>query len=152
MTHDDERAGLSAAHAWTPTNNVTDQRVVLDTVDRLIQAFANHDTAAYFAFFAENASFVFHTHDRRLESTEQYRELWRRWESEDGFHVLDCKSTQRRVDVRGDTAIFTHLVHTTLQFGREDDYTTTRTVERETIVLVRSNVTWVALHEHLSPA
>jgi ketosteroid isomerase-like protein len=69
---------------------------------------------------------------------------------EEGFEVLECHSSGRRVQELGDVAVFTHDVETrvsTLAGGEE----TLR--ERETIVFVRQDEgSWLAVHEHLSPA
>ena len=48
--------------------------------------------SAYFAHFHPDATFLFHTTDRRLTSTEEYRQEWAQWVAEDGFAVRDCVS------------------------------------------------------------
>lgn len=125
---------------------------VLDAALALIAAFARHDTERYFSAFREDATFVFHNHHRRLESLGQYRALWRRWERDNGFTVLDCESSERRIDLYGDVAVFTHDVATTQRSGATvADATVTITAERETIVFARVGDRWLAVHEHLSP-
>ncbi|WP_046727026.1 YybH family protein [Streptomyces humi] len=125
-----------------------DHETALAAADALIAAFAEGRTDDYFAAFAAEASFVFHTTDRRLDSTEEYRGLWHRWSEEDGFRVLACESKDRRLQLLGDTAVFTHSVTTRVatRAGEETLH------ERETIVLHRTgDGTWLAVHEHLSP-
>ena len=120
---------------------------VLAAADAIVDDFAHHRTEAYFAGFAEDATFVFHTADRRLESRADYEALWAQWEREDGFRVHACRSSDRRVQVLGDTAIFTHAVDSRIELGGQVDDVT----ERETIVFARRDGRWVAVHEHLSP-
>ena len=120
---------------------------VLATADRLVEAFGSHDTEAYFAAFAPDASFIFHNLDRVLTSRDAYREEWALWETRDGFRVKSCWSSERHVRLSGDTAIFTHTVETTVEFNGEP----ATSVERETIVFERSgDGNWLAIHEHLS--
>ncbi len=87
--------------------------------------------------------------ERRLESTAEWRELWDTLEREEGFEVLGCSSSGRRVQDLGDTAVFTHDVQTRVSThaGEETLH------ERETIVFARGEEgAWIAVHEHLSPA
>jgi ketosteroid isomerase-like protein len=113
----------------------------------LVAAFASHDTDSYFASFAPDATFCFHTTDRLLGSRDEYRALWAEWESA-GMHVDGCESREGRVDMlTDDVAVFTHRVRTQLRFGPEAE----RLAERETIVFRRSDGTWLGVHEHLSP-
>ncbi|WP_026618689.1 ketosteroid isomerase-like protein [Ensifer sp. WSM1721] len=129
MTHDQTQAVLAAA-------------------DRLVAAFARHDSPAYFAAFAPAATFVFHNLDRPLLSRAEYEAEWALWEERDGFRVLACRSSDRHVQMLGDVAIFTHRVETELEFAGEP----TTTKERETIVFERTPAgEWRAVHEHLSP-
>lgn len=125
------------------------QSAVLAAADALVAAFARHDRKAYFAAFAEEASFLFYNLDRRLESRAAYEAEWTLWEERDGFRVLACRSTDRNVQLAGDAAIFTHAVETDLSIGGE----TVTNNERETIVFSRDpSGRWLAVHEHLSPA
>ncbi|MGY1600790.1 YybH family protein [Geodermatophilus sp. SYSU D00815] len=115
----------------------------------LVDAFGRNDLPAYFACFAPDATFLFHTADRLLTSTEEYRRLWQRWEAEDGFRVLDCATTDTRVQVHGDVAVLTHAVRTTVSTTAGQEVLQ----ERETIVFSRAaDGRWLAVHEHLSPA
>ncbi|MFP5290021.1 MAG: nuclear transport factor 2 family protein [Actinomycetes bacterium] len=134
---------MSAAAA--PDEDVV--AAVLAAADAIVDDFAHHRTEAYFAGFAEDASFVFHTADRRLDSRAEYEALWAQWEREDGFRVHACRSSDRRVQLLGDTAIFTHSVDSRIELGGQVDDVT----ERETIVFARRDGRWVAVHEHLSP-
>jgi ketosteroid isomerase-like protein len=125
------------------------QAEVLQVAADLVARFGAHDVQAYFAAFAPDATFIFHTTPAILYSRAAYKDLWQIWESRDGFRVLGCRSSEPHVSVHGDTAIFTHRVETRLAFG--PDETTAR--ERETIVFRRrENGSWLAIHEHLSPA
>ncbi len=115
----------------------------------LVDAFGRGDLEAYFACFSEDATFLFHTTDRLLGSTEEYRREWARWVREDAFRVLDCESSDANVQVYDGVAVFTHRVRTTVstRAGRSV------LQERETIVFRRDDDGgWLAVHEHLSPA
>ena len=122
------------------------EAAVLEAADAIIDDFGHHRPQAYFAGFAADATFMFHTAERRLESRGQYEQLWAQWEREDGFQVHGCASTDRRVQLLGDTAIFTHSVRSTIALGGE----VSEVSERETIVFARRDDRWVAVHEHLS--
>lgn len=115
--------------------------------DRLLAAFAGHDRDAYFAAFAEDATFFFHALAEPLESRAAYEKLWRQWEEEDGFRVLACTATGRQVHLHGDVGILTHHVLTTVSaLGSQSTM-----AERETIVFRRNTAgDWLAIHEHLS--
>ena len=122
---------------------------VLAAAAELVAAFGSGDLDAYFGSFAEDATFLFHTTDRVLTSTAEYRREWDRWVAEDGFRVLDCVSADRAVQVFGDTAVFRHRVRTTVSTTAGEDVLD----ERETIVFHRGDDgRWLAVHEHLSPA
>ena len=124
---------------------------VLAAADELVDAFAQGRTDAYFAAFAPDATFVFHTTARRLGSVDEYREQWRAWEADDGFRVLACASSDRLVQLLGDeAAIFVHAVETRIA-TRAGEQTLH---EHETIVFRRDAAAgrWLAVHEHLSPA
>ena len=126
---------------------MSEQEAVLAAVDRIIDDFGHHRRDAYFAGFADDATFAFHTSPARLESRAEYEAEWDKWE-QDGFRVLACRSTARRVQLLGDdVAVFTHDVETELADGEGR----TTTTERETIVMQRRDGAWLAVHEHLSP-
>ena len=116
--------------------------------DALVAAFARSDAETYFACFAEDATFVFHTEPRRLESRQEYQQLWGRWVAEDDFRVVSCASSGPRVQVLGDAAVFTHDVATVVATAAGEAASN----ERETIVFVRTEQGWRAAHEHLSAA
>jgi ketosteroid isomerase-like protein len=122
------------------------EAAVLAAADALIDAFMAHDRDRYFACFAPEATFLFHTHPARLDSRAAYEDLWATWEREDGFRVLGGESSDRRVDILGDTAIFTHSVATRLSLAGQVQSLR----ERETIVFRLSAGRWLAVHEHLS--
>ena len=130
-------------------NHVDDQEHVLQAADDLVAAFAEERLIDYFRAFAPDATFVFHTTERRIESVAEYRRVWARWVADDDFRVLKCLSSDRKVQLWYDTAVFTHTVDTEISTsaGTESLH------ERETIVFRReADGSWLAVHEHLSPA
>lgn len=124
----------------------TDLSDVGAAADALLAAFAAHDRDAYFAAFAPEATFVFHTTPRVLGSRAEYEAEWASWE-DDGFHVEGCETLDRRIDlVAPDVAVLTHRVRTRLAGVDETQR------ERETILFRRDGSgSWLAVHEHLSP-
>ena len=128
-----------------------DPRVeVLAAANALVEAFGAHDTVAYFASFAPDATFVFHTTEQPLRSRAAYEELWATWEQEDGFRVLSCRSSDQHVQLLADdVAVITHRVLTVVRDGGAEE----ADEEIETIVFRRDgDRRWLAVHEHLSPA
>lgn len=122
---------------------------VLGAARDLVEAFGRHDTAAYFACFSPDATFLFHTHDQPLRSRAAYEALWASWEQEEGFRVLGCDSSNQHVQLLGDVAVFTHHVRTVVHVAGAEE----TTEERETIVFRHGHTGgWTAVHEHLSPA
>lgn len=131
-----------------PAAHLTEAEV-LAAASSLVAAFRATDTRTYFDSFAEDATFVFHTEQRRLASRAEYEELWGAWLA-DGWRVEECLSSSPLVQLLGATAVFTHDVRTTTTIGGS----TGTTRERETIVFHRSgtpNRPILAVHEHLSP-
>ncbi len=125
------------------------QQAVLAAADRLVDAFGRHDREAYFASFASEATFIFYNVDRVLHDRAAYEAEWTLWEQRDDFRVLGCRSTDRRIQMAGNVAVFTHLVETDLSIGGQ----ALSNRERETILFARTDESnWVAVHEHLSPA
>ncbi len=123
---------------------------VLVAVDALVDAVRRTDGPAYFACFHQDATFVFPDRDARLETRAAYEQLWAGWVA-GGWSVLDCTSTDRRVQLLGDAAVFTHRVRTVVATGEGSGSEVLD--ERETIVLARdAHGTLLAVHEHLSPA
>jgi ketosteroid isomerase-like protein len=124
---------------------VTAQDEVLRAAQQLVDAFGSHDRPAYFASFADEATFVFHNFPDTIESRADYEAIWATWEQE-GFHVEGCLSLDQRVRlVTPDVAIFTHRVRTSLA-GE-----TSPQRERESIVFRREPTgRWLGIHEHLS--
>ncbi len=114
----------------------------------LLNAFTASDSARYFAHFHPDATFLFYDTPHRIESRKDYEDMWSRWERDAAFRVLDCKSTNQRMQsYPNGTAIFTHDVRTTRSLDGVEDVV----LERETIVLVRVDNQWTCVHEHLSP-
>ncbi|MEB0015080.1 nuclear transport factor 2 family protein, partial [Glaciimonas sp. Cout2] len=60
--------------------------------------------------------------------------------------VLSCVSSERRIQVFGEVAVFSHDVASTVSV----DGTVETLAERESIVLENRGGTWLAVHEHLS--
>ncbi len=128
------------------TDDIDDVRAA---AARCIGAFGQHRRDDYFACFAPEATFIFHTTPVILSSRAAWMAAWDRLEREDGFRVLACVSRDQRVQLYGDTAVFTHRVTTR---SRTNDGESTAE-ERETIVYHRApDGPWMAVHEHLSPA
>lgn len=126
---------------------VPTEQEVLEAARAIVDAFAATDTARYFAGFAPEASFIFHTEGQRLESRAAYEELWNGWITE-GWSVISCGSTDRLVTAFAGGAVFAHDVATTVRTSAgEESYR-----ERETIVFRREpDGKLLAIHEHLSP-
>ncbi len=115
----------------------------------LVADFGAGRVEDYFARLATDATFVFHTSPERLGSRDAYRALWGRWEREDGFRVLECRSTGQRVQVLADDiAVLTHEVATRVEAGGAEE----QLAERESVVFARRDGTWLVVHEHLSAA
>jgi ketosteroid isomerase-like protein len=126
----------------------TESIAALAAVDRIIADFGANRVDAYFAGFAPDATFLFHTEPARLESRSAYRSRWDAWVAESGFEVRGCRSTNRRIQLFGDVAVFTHDVDTTVRA----DGALADSRERETIVMQRRDGAWLGVHEHLSTA
>ena len=132
----------------TDSAAVTDRAAVLAAADHVISTFGAFDGPAYFACFAPEATFMFHTTDRLLGSRAEYEAEWASW-IDVGFGVVSCSSHDQRVDfVTDDVAVFTHRVLTTVHDADGDH----DLVERETIVFRHDGDRWTGIHEHLSPA
>jgi hypothetical protein len=127
---------------------VSQTQRVLDAAAKIVDDFGHHRTADYFGGFTTDASFMFYTHSERLDSRAAYEALWAKWETEDGFKVHGCRSTNQLVQLIGnDAAVFSHLVSSDIEFAGE----VSTVAERETIVFALVNGAWMAVHEHLSP-
>jgi ketosteroid isomerase-like protein len=113
----------------------------------VVAAFARHDRDAYFDTFAPDCSFLFYNAPVFLENRAAYEKEWDLW-TKDGFHVLDCVSSNGQVTLVSDTVgVFTHTVRTNLAEGDGSVVTG----ERETIVFALREGRWLGVHEHLSP-
>ncbi len=132
-----------------PTRSESAESEVREVVERLVAAFGDGRLADYFGAFHPDCSFVFYTTDHRLESVVDYRALWDRWVKEDGLTVLDCRTSDTRVQLWGDVAVVSHSVKTRVRSGGQESVVN----ERETIVLARqADGRWLGVHEHLSPS
>jgi ketosteroid isomerase-like protein len=123
-----------------------DPQDVLRAADHLIAAFAATDGHGYFDCFTADASFVFHAEPGRLDDRAAYERLWASW-VDAGWRVVSCDSSQRLVQVYGNTAVFSHTVDTVTDTAGQR----AATRERETIVFVHAAGRLLAVHEHLSP-
>lgn len=122
---------------------------ILTAAAKIVSDFGTHQKQMYFSNFAEEATFLFYTHPIRLESRKEYEKLWEQWESEDGFRVHSCESSNQLVqEIDGNVAVFTHDVKTVVELAGE----VSEVLERETIVFSKQNSKWLAVHEHLSPS
>ena len=119
---------------------------VAAAADALVAAFGAHDAAGYFAAFDPQATFMFYTTDRLLDSRSAWEQEWAQLEDQ-GFRVEGCETINRRIDmISPDVAVLTHSVRT--KIAGESDVV----CERETIVFRRQDDgRWLAIHEHLSP-
>lgn len=128
------------------------REAVLAAASDIVDAFAATDGDRYFAAFAPDATFVFHTEPERLADRAAYERLWAGW-IEGGWRVVSCTSSDQLVQAFPGGAVFTHSVDTTVDTGdATESYR-----ERETIVFRVDEATdaaaprLIALHEHLSP-
>lgn len=126
---------------------VDDTKAVVDASKAIVSAFGRDDPHAYFKLFATDATFIFHTTQRRLEDRGAYEFEWASWRRDLGFRVRSCKSSNQRVQLFGDVAILSHDVRTEITTNDGDAIL----MERETIVFHRRGTRWIAVHEHLSP-
>lgn len=127
---------------------------VLSAASAIVDAFAATDGERYFATFAPDATFLFHTEAERLNDRAAYERLWADWLAS-GWRVVSCTSSDPLVQTFPGGAVFSHSVDTTVETGEgRESYR-----ERETIVFrVEPAVddrgdgpALVAVHEHLSP-
>lgn len=120
---------------------------VLAAATTIVEAFGRHDPGAYFALFDPEATFIFYTTPGRLEDRAAYQREWAAWEKDLGFRVRSCTSSDQRVQLLGDIAVFTHSVRTEISTNQGES----TLFERETIVFHHRDGRWIAVHEHLSP-
>ena len=127
-----------------PTTPTVDE--VEAAASAIVDAFAATDGDRYFAGFAPDATFVFHTEPARLDDRAAYERLWAEW-VEGGWRVVSCVSSDPHVLVYPGGAVFTHTVDTSVETPDGGDAYR----ERETIVFRADATGLVAVHEHLSP-
>jgi ketosteroid isomerase-like protein len=128
-------------------SDLKNKKDATSAIEGLVAAFSKHDKEAYFSYFAEDATFLFHNQDKLLHTKAEYKSEWTKWEDEDQFRVLECRSSNQNLQLLDDIAIFTHWVTTTISTvaGSETSH------ERETIVMKLNSLgQWLAVHEHLS--
>lgn len=115
----------------------------------LVGHFGASRVSEYFQCFSESADFIFYSHTERLQSRKAYEDLWKTWEAEMNFKILSCTSSDQNIRMVSDVvAIFTHNVSTDVSTNDGVDTVS----ERETIVFESIDGSWIAIHEHLSPA
>ena len=127
--------------------DIDQTRAVIDASKSIVSAFGRDDPGAYFKLFAPDATFIFHTTQRRLEDRRAYEIEWATWRRELGFRVRSCTSSNQLVQLFGETAVLTHDVRTEITTNEGD----ATLMERETIVFHRRGDRWIAVLEHLSP-
>ncbi len=128
------------------TPNEPTSESVLAAASAIVDAFAATDGERYFATFAPEATFVFHTEPERLGDRAAYERLWAEWVAS-GWRVVSCTSRDQLVQTFPGGAVFSHSVATEVQ--TPDGHDAYR--ERETIVFRSDDSGLVAVHEHLSP-
>ena len=121
--------------------------MVSEAANNIVAAFGSHDSERYFSYFSPEATFIFYTSERQLNSRKEYEDEWLKWEA-GGFRVLSAISSDPHIQFSLDNtvAIFTHSVRTSLNTGTE----VLLTGERETIIFENQEGRWMAIHEHLS--
>lgn len=120
---------------------------ITEAAARIVAAFAANDEDAYFATFAPDCSFVFHTDAEIHRTRDEWRAGWRALAAS-GWRVESCRTLESFVTPVGDGGVFCHVLETTA--GTPDALETYR--ERETIVFARDAAgALTAVHEHLSP-
>jgi len=135
----------------TTTLTEPSREAVLAAASGIVDAFAATDGDRYFAAFAPDASFLFHTEPERLADRAAYERLWAGWQA-GGWRVVSCTSSDPLVQSFPGGAVFTHTVDTTVDTGEgTESYR-----ERESIVFRAdgadaAGTRLVAVHEHLSP-
>jgi ketosteroid isomerase-like protein len=129
-----------------PAPEVPSHDQVEAAASAIVDAFAATDGERYFAAFAPDATFVFHSEPARLDDRAAYERLWADW-VEGGWRVVSCSSSERHVQSFPGGAVFTHSVDTSVE--TPDGGESYR--ERETIVFRADDTGLVAVHEHLSP-
>ena len=128
---------------------MTTEAPLVDAAERVVAAFGAHDVPAYFACFAQDASFLFYSSPELLPSRAAFEREWERWEADDGYRVLSCVASDRRAQLlTEEVGIVTHSLETRVSSRSGEE--TLR--ERETLVLRRDQQRgWLIVHEHLSP-
>lgn len=117
------------------------EQEIAEAAEVIVDAFRSNDEERYFAGFAPECTFAFHTDREILVGREEWRAAWRELVA-GGWRVVDCRSLTTHVQPIGrDGGVFLHELETTAeQDGR-----------RETIVFERRDGHLIAVHEHLSP-
>jgi ketosteroid isomerase-like protein len=125
-----------------PTITVDD---IAAAAQAIVTAYAANDEADYFARFAPDCSFAFHTDGEIHTARDEWQQGWRELRAE-GWEVVDCHSLVTHIQLIPEGGIFVHELETTARTGDE----TETYKERETIVFTRRDGELIAIHEHLS--
>jgi ketosteroid isomerase-like protein len=125
---------------------MSDSQDIINTALEIIDAFSSNDRKRYFEMFVPEATFIFYTAPRLLDSRAAYEAEWEAWIRNLEFHVISCVSTQQSVQVYGDFAILTHetTTHVSTKGGEQTAH------ERETIIFRKISGRWMGVHEHMS--
>lgn len=126
--------------------NTPTTEAVAAAASAIVDAFQANDSERYFATFAPDATFIFHSEPARIDDRATYERMWSEWAAS-GWRVISCASSDRRIQIYPGGAVFTHTVDTSVATADgPDSYR-----ERETIVFTTDGDDLVAVHEHLSP-
>ena len=91
------QAPVAASSGVNKSDGIEASTEVAAAAAAIVAAFGRNDPQAYFTCFAPEATFIFHTTPRRLNSRAEYQAEWAKWVKDDGFRVRSCKSTDSRV-------------------------------------------------------
>jgi hypothetical protein len=95
------QAPVAASSGVNKSDRMEASTEVAAAAAAIVAAFGRNDSQAYFTCFAPEATFIFHTTPRRLNSRAEYQAESAKWVKENGFRVRSCKSTDSRVQVLG---------------------------------------------------
>lgn len=125
-----------------PTPTVDD---IAAAAQAIVTAYAANDEADYFARFAPDCSFAFHTDGVIHTERDAWQQGWRELRAE-GWEVVDCHSLVSHIQLIPEGGIFVHELETTARTGADTEIYR----ERETIVFTLRDGELLAIHEHLS--
>lgn len=133
----------------TTTSNLTAEQVIAAN-DELVAAYVAADTDKYFSCFAPDATLTLYLEEDRVDDRDAFRKLWHSW-LDSGWRVESCVSTDRFVQIYGNTAVLSHTIDTTSTVDGQQS----NSRERETVVFTLDHgqvpPRLLVVHEHLSP-